>query len=45
MKLQAPRGTFDVLPNQDDQREELVATIARAAFTVAGYGRIETPIF
>jgi histidyl-tRNA synthetase len=44
-RLQAPRGTFDVLPGQAALRERLVAQLASPLFARAGYGRIETPIF
>ncbi|MFT4049762.1 MAG: histidine--tRNA ligase [Solirubrobacterales bacterium] len=44
-KLQAPRGTFDVLPEDSARRDELVGAIAAPALGRAGYGRIETPIF
>jgi histidyl-tRNA synthetase len=42
--LRAPRGTFDVLPEQSELRASLEAT-ARELFEAAGYGRIETPAF
>lgn len=42
--LQAPRGTFDVLPEQSALR--LVAErSARSILEAAGYQRIETPVF
>lgn len=44
-KLQAPRGTFDVLPDAMPRRVELVERLAAPAFERAGYGRIETPAF
>jgi histidyl-tRNA synthetase len=44
MKIQAPRGTFDVLP-EDAARRELVASHAARILGAAGYGRIETPAF
>lgn len=44
-KLQAPRGTFDVLPEQAQQRDNLLEGVARPLFANAGYGHIETPIF
>jgi histidyl-tRNA synthetase len=43
-KLQAPRGTFDVLPQAADARARLEAT-ARRVLEGAGYRRIETPTF
>jgi histidyl-tRNA synthetase len=42
--FQAPKGTFDVLPEAAAQRARLEEA-ARAIFERAGYGRIETPIF
>ncbi len=44
MKIQAPRGTYDVLPHQADQRARLERTAAKI-LERAGYGRIETPTF
>jgi histidyl-tRNA synthetase len=44
MRIQAPRGTFDVLP-EDAARRELVASHAKRVLESAGYGRIETPAF
>jgi histidyl-tRNA synthetase len=41
---QAPRGTYDVLPEQAAARAGLEAT-ARRILESAGYGRIETPAF
>jgi histidyl-tRNA synthetase len=41
---QAPRGTYDVLPDQAAVRASLEAA-ARAILEPAGYGRIETPAF
>jgi histidyl-tRNA synthetase len=41
---QAPRGTYDVLPDQAAVRASL-ETAARAILEPAGYGRIETPAF
>jgi histidyl-tRNA synthetase len=41
---QAPRGTYDVLPEQAAARAGLEAT-ARRILEPAGYGRIETPTF
>ncbi|HVS29726.1 MAG TPA: ATP phosphoribosyltransferase regulatory subunit, partial [Solirubrobacteraceae bacterium] len=42
--IQAPRGTFDVLPAEAPAREEIEAK-ARRILGHAGYGRIETPAF
>jgi histidyl-tRNA synthetase len=41
---QAPRGTYDVLPEQAAARAGLEST-ARQILEPAGYGRIETPTF
>ncbi len=43
-KLQAPRGTFDVLPDDADAREA-VEREARRVLEAAGYRRVETPTF
>jgi histidyl-tRNA synthetase len=43
-KPQAPRGTYDVLP-QDDAGRRAVEAAARSIFGGAGYRRVETPIF
>jgi histidyl-tRNA synthetase len=43
-RLQAPRGTFDVLPDESAAREPLERT-ARRILEGAGYRRIETPTF
>ena len=43
-KIQAPRGTSDVLPDAADARVSLEAT-ARRVLEGAGYRRIETPTF
>jgi histidyl-tRNA synthetase len=43
-KIQAPRGTFDVLPAEASARARVAATAA-AILGRAGYGRISTPIF
>ena len=43
-KIQAPRGTHDVLPAQEDARLTLERTAARI-LGAAGYARIETPMF
>ena len=42
--FQAPKGTFDVLP-EDAVRRTRLEEAARSIFERAGYGRIETPIF
>ncbi|HWC25871.1 MAG TPA: histidine--tRNA ligase [Solirubrobacteraceae bacterium] len=43
-RLQVPRGTYDVLPEEADARAALEAT-ARRILEGAGYRRIETPTF
>lgn len=43
-KLQAPRGTYDVLPDDAARRDHVEAT-ARRLLGAAGYRRIETPVF
>jgi histidyl-tRNA synthetase len=43
-KIQAPRGTFDVLP-EDGRRRELLRRSSGELFGAAGYGPVETPIF
>ena len=43
-RLQAPRGTYDVLPSLADERGRLEETAAKI-LERAGYGRIETPAF
>jgi len=43
-KLQAPRGTYDVLPEQAAARLAL-ESVARRVLEGAGYERIETPVF
>jgi histidyl-tRNA synthetase len=43
-KYQAPRGTFDVLPD-DARARERVEAIAAAIFARAGYEPIATPVF
>jgi histidyl-tRNA synthetase len=43
-RFKAPRGTFDVLPEQEPVRTRIHET-ARRALQAAGYGRIETPVF
>jgi histidyl-tRNA synthetase len=42
--IQAPRGTFDVLPD-DAARREALAAQAKRSLEAAGYRRIETPTF
>ena len=42
--IQAPKGTFDVLPD-DAGRRELLERSARRILQAAGYRRIETPTF
>jgi len=43
-KIQAPRGTYDVLPEQEGARDA-VDRAARRILEGAGYRRIETPAF
>jgi histidyl-tRNA synthetase len=43
-RFKAPRGTFDVLPEQAPVRAR-IHDAARSALEGAGYGRIETPVF
>jgi histidyl-tRNA synthetase len=43
-KVKAPRGTFDVLPEQQVARRRIEET-ARALLEGAGYGRLDTPVF
>jgi histidyl-tRNA synthetase len=43
-KFKAPRGTFDVLPEQQSVRRR-IAEVARRRLEAAGYGRMDTPIF
>jgi histidyl-tRNA synthetase len=43
-RFKAPRGTFDVLPEQEPVRRR-IHSAARRALEAAGYGRIETPVF
>jgi histidyl-tRNA synthetase len=43
-KITAPRGTFDILPEQARVRVEL-ERVARELLEAAGYERIETPTF
>ena len=43
-KFKAPRGTFDVLPEQEAVRRRVVE-VARRQLEAAGFGRLDTPIF
>jgi histidyl-tRNA synthetase len=43
-RFKAPRGTFDVLPEQQPVRRQ-IHSAAQRALEAAGYGRIETPVF
>jgi histidyl-tRNA synthetase len=43
-RFQAPKGTFDVLPDEAAARAR-IETAAASIFERAGYGRIETPAF
>jgi histidyl-tRNA synthetase len=43
-RFKAPRGTFDVLPEQEPVRRRIHST-ARRLLEAAGYGWIETPAF
>jgi histidyl-tRNA synthetase len=43
-RFQAPRGTFDVLPEQEPVRRR-IHDAARRALEAAGYAQIETPVF
>ena len=43
-RFQAPRGTFDILPESSATRAGVFAAVTQA-FERAGYGRIETPAF
>jgi histidyl-tRNA synthetase len=43
-KIQAPRGTYDVLPEHAAVRHQVEA-VARRILEGAGYARIETPVF
>ena len=43
-RLTAPRGTFDILPDQAGSRAAFEA-VARELLEAAGYARIETPAF
>src|ERR1700761_2489246 len=42
--IQAPKGTYDVLPS-DEQRREVLESHVKRILGRAGYRRIETPIF
>ena len=42
--IQAPKGTYDVLPQEAERRSHLEAH-ARKILGAAGYGRIETPAY
>lgn len=44
MTMRAPRGTFDVLPEEAGRYRRLEAT-ARRVFQTYGYGEIRTPLF
>ncbi len=43
-RFKAPRGTFDLLPEQEPVRRR-IHEAGRRALEAAGYGQIETPIF
>src|SRR5690242_16296613 len=43
-KFKAPRGTFDVLPEQQAVRRR-IAHVAGRRLEAAGYGRMDTPVF
>jgi histidyl-tRNA synthetase len=43
-KFKAPRGTFDVLPEQQPVRRR-IGEVARQRLEAAGYGRLDTPAF
>jgi histidyl-tRNA synthetase len=43
-RFRAPRGTFDVLPEQEPVRRR-IHDAARRALEAAGYAQIETPVF
>jgi histidyl-tRNA synthetase len=43
-KFKAPRGTFDVLPEQQPVRRRIVE-VAQRRLEAAGYGRMDTPVF
>lgn len=44
VRLQAPKGTYDVLPGEQQVREMVMAAAADI-FSHAGYGRVATPTF
>src|SRR3954454_25377000 len=43
-RFKVPRGTFDVLPEQEPVRRR-IASVAQRLLEAAGYGQIETPVF
>src|SRR4051794_27385981 len=43
-RFKTPRGTFDVLPEQEPVRRQ-IHSASRRALEAAGYGQIETPVF
>jgi histidyl-tRNA synthetase len=43
-RFKAPRGTFDVLPD-DARLRRRIEHVAARALEIAGYGRIEVPVF
>jgi histidyl-tRNA synthetase len=43
-RFKVPRGTFDVLPEQEPVRRR-IASVAQRWLEAAGYGQIETPVF
>jgi histidyl-tRNA synthetase len=43
-RFKAPRGTFDVLPEQEPVRRR-IHSVAQRLLEAAGYGQIETPVF
>ena len=44
MKIQAPRGTHDLLPEQSAHFDR-IERVAKTILEAAGYRRIETPVF
>ena len=40
----APKGTYDLLPDEAAERDAVVATAARV-FAAYGYGHVVTPMF